>query len=80
MVGLDGTHVTLKSNALVDGKGKDDVAAGVEGLDENIEVLLLRDPCFLFVMSVIDTTAVSSPRSSQNLSLDCLEAETTILM
>ncbi len=47
--GLDGrkTYVTLECNALIHGKGKDDITAGFEGVDEDVEVLLLGDPGFL---------------------------------
>jgi len=44
---LEGTYVALKCNALVHGKGKDDVAASFEGVDENVKILLLGDPGFL---------------------------------
>jgi len=41
------TYVTLECNALVHGEGKDDITAGSEGVDEDVEVLLLGDPGFL---------------------------------
>ena len=48
---LDTTHVTLKSNTLVDGKRKDNVAASIESIDEDGEILLLGDPSPLLLVS-----------------------------
>lgn len=46
------TYVALKSTAVVDGEKEDDVASGVVGFGEDVEVLLLRCPTRHLVVSI----------------------------